>query len=110
MPRENMKVSVKTDRGLVLSQEHGFTVEEADGKVLGFDIIETEEHGTTLLFGDQVFFLKFWDDEKNPNQKVSLHILHPQLLSAFLIYRTHKYRILFHKLKMRRSQHKNYQN
>jgi len=63
MPRENMKVSVKTDRGLVLSQEHGFTVEEADGKVLGFDIIETEEHGTTLLFGDQVFFLKFWDDE-----------------------------------------------
>ena len=63
MTKGNMKVKVKTDRGLTLSQEHGFTVEETDGKVLGFDIMEHEEYGTVLLFGEQVFFLKFWDEE-----------------------------------------------
>lgn len=63
MAQGQVKVSVKTDRGLTLTKEHGFTVEEADGKVLGFDIMETEEYGTALLFGDQIFFLKFWDDE-----------------------------------------------
>ncbi len=62
MPQGKVKVALKTDRGLTLTKEHGFTVEEADGKVLGFDIMETEEYGTALLFGDQIFFLKFWDD------------------------------------------------
>jgi hypothetical protein len=63
MNKGNLKVSVKTDQGMVLSQEHGFTVEEADGKVLSFDVIEHEEYGVVLLFGDQVFFLKYWEDE-----------------------------------------------
>ena len=63
MPQGKAKIQVKTDRGLVLTKEHGFTVEEADGKVLGFDIVETEEYGGALLFGDQIFFLKFWDDD-----------------------------------------------
>ncbi len=62
MAQGKAKVSLKTDRGLTLTKEHGFTVEEVDGKVLGFDLIETEEYGTALLFGEQVFFLKFWDD------------------------------------------------
>jgi len=62
MVQGRVKVAVKTDRGLILTKEHGFTVEEADGKVLGFDIMETEEYGTSLLFGEQIFFLKFWDD------------------------------------------------
>ncbi len=63
MSKGKMKVAVKTDRGLILTKEHGFTVEEADGKVIGFDIMETEEYGTSLLFGNQIFFLKFWTDE-----------------------------------------------
>ena len=63
MVQGKVKVAVKTDRGLILTKEHGFTVEEADGKVLGFDIMETEEYGISLLFGNQIFFLKFWDDE-----------------------------------------------
>lgn len=63
MPQGKAKVNIKTDRGLALTKEHGFTVEEADGKVLGFDIVETEEYGTALLFGEQIFFLKFWDED-----------------------------------------------
>ena len=64
MVEGKIKVKVKTERGLTLTQEHGFTVEEADGTVIGFDIMETEEYGTSLLFGNQIFFLKFWDDEE----------------------------------------------
>jgi len=63
MVQGNAKVTVKTDQGLTLTKEHGFTVEEVEGKVLGFDIVETEEYGTALLFGEQIFFLKYWDDE-----------------------------------------------
>ena len=63
MTQGKAKISVQNDRGLVLTKEHGFTVEEADGKVLAFDLLETEEYGSALLFGNQVFFLKFWDDE-----------------------------------------------
>ena len=62
MVQGKVKVAVKTERGLTLTKEHGFTVEEVEGKVLGFDIMETEEYGTSLLFGEQIFFLKFWDD------------------------------------------------
>jgi len=62
MVQGKVKVAVKTERGLTLTKEHGFTVEEVQGKVLGFDIMETEEYGTSLLFGEQIFFLKFWDD------------------------------------------------
>ncbi len=63
MVQGKIKVAVKTERGLTLTKEHGFTVEEVQGKVLGFDIMETEEYGTSLLFGEQIFFLKFWEDE-----------------------------------------------
>ncbi len=62
MVQGKVKVAVKTERGLTLTKEHGFTVEEVQGKVLGFDIMETDEYGTSLLFGEQIFFLKFWDD------------------------------------------------
>jgi len=58
-----MSVAVKTERGYTLTQDHGFTIEEENGKVLAFDIMEHPELGVTLLFGNQVFALKFWDDE-----------------------------------------------
>ncbi len=63
MVKGNMKVQLKNEKGMALTQEHGFTVEEADGKVLAFDLINTEEHGISLLFGNQIFFLKYWDEE-----------------------------------------------
>jgi hypothetical protein len=59
----NMKVSVKTDKGMLLSKDHGFTIEEENGNVLSFDYINHPEFGAALLFGNQVFFLKFWKDE-----------------------------------------------
>jgi len=58
-----MSVAVKTEKGYTLTRDHGFTVEEEDGKVLAFDILEHPELGVTVLFGNQVFALKFWDDE-----------------------------------------------
>ncbi len=60
-----MNVLLKQDDGLILTKEHGFTVkEEADGKkVLSFDKVDRPDYGTVLLFGDQVYFVKFWDDE-----------------------------------------------
>jgi len=59
----SMKVAVKDERGFVLSQEYGFTVEEENGKVLAFDLVDHNDLGLSLLFGEQVFVLKFWDDE-----------------------------------------------
>ncbi len=59
----SMKVSVKDERGFVLSKDYGFTVEEENGKVLAFDLVEHPDLGPTLLFGEQVFVLKFWDDK-----------------------------------------------
>lgn len=58
-----MNVAVKTEKGITLTKQHGFTVEEEDGKVLAFDLLEHPELGTTLLFGNQVFVLKFWTNE-----------------------------------------------
>ena len=58
-----MKVSLKDERGMILTQEHGFTIEE-QGRVLGFDLYEHPQMGKMLLFGDQVFVLKFWDEEQ----------------------------------------------
>ncbi len=63
MVEGSMKIELKDERGMTLTEEHGFTVEEADGKVLAFDLITTEEHGVSLLFGNQIFFLKYWDEE-----------------------------------------------
>jgi len=57
-----MNVTVKDERGMQLTEEHGFTVQEEEGKVLFFDKIDREDYGTILLFGEQVYFLKFWDD------------------------------------------------
>lgn len=59
----NMTIGLKNERGVTLTQEYGFTVQEEEGKVLAFDLMETADYGVALLFGDQVFFLKFWDDE-----------------------------------------------
>ena len=56
-------VAVKTEKGYTLTREYGFTVEEEDGKVLAFDLLHHPELGTTILFGNQVFALKFWDED-----------------------------------------------
>ena len=58
-----MSVAVKTERGFTLTHEYGFTVEEEGDKILAFDLLEHPELGTTVLFGNQVFALKFWDEE-----------------------------------------------
>ena len=50
--------------GIVLTKEFGFLVEEEAGKVLAFDRIDSPDYGRVLLFGDQVFFLKFWGIEE----------------------------------------------
>jgi len=50
--------------GMVPTKEFGFMVEEEVGKVLAFDRIDNQEYGRVLLFGDQVFFLSFWDSEE----------------------------------------------
>ncbi len=57
-----MSVAVKTEKGHTLTHEYGFTIEEEEGKVLSFDMLYHEDLGPTLLFGNQVFVLKFWDD------------------------------------------------
>jgi len=58
-----MNVAVKTEKGYTLTRDYGFTIEEEEGKVLAFDILEHPELGTTVLFGNQVFAFRFWDDE-----------------------------------------------
>ena len=58
-----LSVAVKTERGHTLTRDYGFTVEEEDGKVLAFDLLEHPQLGIALLFGQQVFALRFWDDE-----------------------------------------------
>jgi hypothetical protein len=58
-----MSVAVQTDKGVTVTKDYGFTVEEENGKVLAFDLLEHPELGTTLLFGNQIFALKFWDEE-----------------------------------------------
>lgn len=58
-----MSVAVKTEKGYTLTRDYGFTVEEENGKVLAFDLLEHPDLGIALLFGQQVFALKFWDDE-----------------------------------------------
>lgn len=65
-----MKVSLKDEKGMVLTKEHGFTIEENE-RVLAFDVHEHPELGLLLLFGDQVFALSFWSKE-NLEQGVKL--------------------------------------
>jgi len=57
-----INVKVEDDSGITLTKEHGFVVKEEANKVLSFDKIDREDYGTVLLFGDQVYFVKFWDD------------------------------------------------
>ncbi len=57
-----INVEIKDESGMSLTKEHGFTVTEEANKVLSFDKIDREDYGTVLLFGDQVYFVKFWDD------------------------------------------------
>lgn len=58
-----MSVAVKTEKGFTVTRDHGFTIEEENGKVLAFDYLEHPDLGITVLFGNQVFALKFWTDE-----------------------------------------------
>jgi hypothetical protein len=58
-----MNVAVKTEKGFTVTREYGFTVEEENGKVLAFDLVDHPDLGVTLLFGNQVFVLRFWTDE-----------------------------------------------
>lgn len=58
-----MTVAVKTEKGFTVTRDHGFTIEEENGKVLAFDYLEHPDLGITVLFGNQVFALKFWNDE-----------------------------------------------
>ena len=58
-----INIKVEDEAGMALTKEHGFTVKEESNKVLSFDKIDREDYGTVLLFGDQIYFVKFWDDE-----------------------------------------------
>jgi hypothetical protein len=55
---------VETDEGTFVTTEQGFTFQQEDGRELAFDIHEIDGAGTALLFGDQIFFLKYWTDEQ----------------------------------------------
>ena len=58
-----MSVAVKNSEGITLTKDYGFTIVEENGQVLAFDLINHPNLGITLLFGNQVFALGFWDDE-----------------------------------------------
>ncbi len=58
----NMKVSIKNENGMMLSKDYGFTIQE-EQRILGFDLHEHPQLGTMILFGDQVFALKYWKSE-----------------------------------------------
>ena len=58
-----LKVGIKEEGGMLLTKEHGFTIHEEEAKVLSFDRYHGGEYGDVLLFGDQIFFVKFWDTE-----------------------------------------------
>ena len=58
----NLNIVAKTERGFTISRDYGFTVEEENGKVLAFDMVEHPDLGVSVLFGNQVFALKFWDE------------------------------------------------
>jgi len=55
---------VETDEGSFVTTEQGFTFQQEDGRELAFDTHEIDGAGTALLFGDQIFFLKYWTDEQ----------------------------------------------
>jgi len=55
---------IKHDDGSIVTTELGFTFQQEDGQELGFDVHEIDGAGTALLFGNQIFFLKYWTDEQ----------------------------------------------
>ena len=55
---------IEHDDGTFITTEKGFTFQQEDGRELAFDIHEIDGAGTALLFGDQIFFLKYWTDEQ----------------------------------------------
>ena len=54
---------VEDETGTIVTTEKGFTFQEESGQELGFDLYETDA-GHALLFGNQVFFLRYWTDEQ----------------------------------------------
>ena len=58
-----MSVAVKTEKGYTLTRDYGFTIEEENGKILAFDLLDHPDLGISLLFGNQVFVLKFWEEQ-----------------------------------------------
>ena len=58
---------VEHDDGSIVTTELGFTFQQEDGRELAFDVHEIDGAGTALLFGDQIFFLKYWTDEQLDN-------------------------------------------
>lgn len=65
--RGTYKSGVEMDDGSIVTTEKGFTFQEETGQELAFDVHEIEGEGTALLFGNQVFFLKYWTDEQLDN-------------------------------------------
>lgn len=59
----NLKIGIKEEGGMLLTENHGFTIQEEANKVLSFDKYWHDEYGSVLLFGDQVYFIKFWDTD-----------------------------------------------
>lgn len=55
---------VEHDDGTFVTTERGFTFQQENGRELAFDLHEIDGAGTALLFGDQIFFLKYWTDEQ----------------------------------------------
>jgi hypothetical protein len=55
---------IEHDDGSIVTTEQGFTFQQEDGEELGFDVHEIDGAGTALLFGNQIFFLKYWTDEQ----------------------------------------------
>jgi len=55
--------AVEHDDGSIVTTKRGFTFTQENGQELAFDLADVEGVGTALLFGNQVFFLKYWKNE-----------------------------------------------
>lgn len=58
-----MKVTLVNEKGFSITKEHGFVLEETEGKPMPFDFVEHPEYGNALLVDQEVFFLHFWKKE-----------------------------------------------
>jgi len=59
-----LRVGVKTEDGMTLTEEYGFRVEEEKGKILNFDLIAHPDYGFLLLFANAVCMLSYWTNEQ----------------------------------------------